>query len=79
MDSAMISKVEKAKRYAQERSRFHFTQFTVAIDGENSSHTVNFDQGVWHCDCEFFHLREACSHTMALERVLENMIVELAE
>jgi hypothetical protein len=79
MDSAMIGKVEKAKRYAQERSRFHFKQFSVAVDGENSSHTVSFDQGAWNCDCEFFHLRQACSHTMALERVLEDMIVKLEE
>ena len=29
MDSGMIGKIEKAIRYAQERDRFQFEQFTV--------------------------------------------------
>ncbi len=29
MDSGMIGKIEKAKRYAQERERFHFEALTV--------------------------------------------------
>jgi hypothetical protein len=76
MDNAMIGKIEKAKRYAEERTRIHFERFEVTFDGENNPHTVTFDNGSWHCDCEFFVTHQACSHTMALERVLEGMIAE---
>ena len=74
MDYGMIGKIEKAKRYAQERHRIHFEAFTVRIDGENNSHRVQFDGGGWTCDCDFFHSRGVCSHTMAMEEVLKDML-----
>ena len=67
MDSGMIGKIEKAKRYAEEPHRFHFEAFTIQIDGENNNHIVKFDKGNWSCDCEFFQTREYCSHTMGIE------------
>ncbi len=74
MDNAMIGKIEKAKRYAAERTRIHFNALTVTFDGDNSTHHVTFDGGHWHCDCSFFQSRDVCCHTMALERVLEKMV-----
>lgn len=74
MDSGMIGKIEKAKRYSKERSRFHFKNFTVTMDGENNAHTVHYEDGQWQCDCDFFHSRGRCSHSMALEFILEGMI-----
>ena len=76
MDSGMIGKIEKAKRYAEERNRVRFDQFTVTFDGENNPHTVTFTDASWHCDCEFFQTHATCSHTMALEKILEGMIPE---
>ena len=74
MDSGMIGKIQKAKRYAQERERFHFEAFTVRIDGENNSHRASFADGKWTCDCDFFRGRGICTHTMALEELLKGMI-----
>jgi hypothetical protein len=74
MDYGMIGKIEKAKRYAEERTRIHFTSLTVTFDGENNPHTVTFDGSKWKCDCNFFGSRNVCSHTMALERVLQGMV-----
>ena len=74
MDYGMIGKIQKAKRYAEERDRIHFHSFTVTLDGENNPHTVRFENGKWDCDCEFFRTRGRCSHTMALEIILEKMI-----
>lgn len=77
MDYGMIGKIEKARRYAEERDRIHFRAFSVTFDGENNDHTVHFRDGEWQCDCDFFHTRHVCSHTMALERILEGMIPEV--
>jgi len=74
MDYGMIGKIEKAKRYAHERDRIHFTDMAVSFDGANNSHTVHYAGGEWKCDCEFFMSRGRCSHTMALEMILEGMI-----
>jgi hypothetical protein len=74
MDSGMIGKIEKAKRYARERKRVHFNSFSVSMDGENNPHHINYENGKWNCDCDFFSNRGRCSHTMALEMILEGMI-----
>jgi hypothetical protein len=73
MNSSLIGKIEKAKRYAEERDRLRFKSFQVDFRGDNSCHTVTFDGG-WRCTCDFFAGRGLCSHTMALERILEGML-----
>jgi len=79
MDYGMIGKIEKARIYAEERERIQFQSLDVSIRGDNDmTHEVNYDEGRWHCDCDFFHSRGVCSHTMAMERILANM-VEMGE
>jgi hypothetical protein len=78
MDYGMIGKIEKAKRYAQERNRIHVESFRATFDGDNNPHTVEYREGQWKCDCDFFLSRAVCSHTMALERILEGMLPAVA-
>jgi hypothetical protein len=75
MDYGLIGKIDKAKRYAEERNRFLFHKFEVTFSGSNNDHQVSFDNGKFQCDCEFFLTHERCSHTMALELLLKDMIV----
>jgi len=79
MDYGMIGKIEKAKRYAEERDRIHFESFTVTFNGENNPHAIQLNNGVWNCDCDFFQTRGRCSHTMTLEIILEDMIPQPVE
>ncbi|MFH1003429.1 MAG: hypothetical protein V1780_04715 [Chloroflexota bacterium] len=74
MQSSLIGKIEKAKRYAQETERITFTEFSVNFRGENDDYTTGYRDGRWHCSCPFFANWEVCSHTMALERVLASML-----
>jgi hypothetical protein len=73
MDSGMIGKIEKAKRYAEQRDRIRIDALTVTFEGDNNPHTVYFKDSAWKCDCDFFHTRGRCSHTMALEMILDGM------
>ncbi len=79
MDYGMIGKIEKAKRYAEERERIKFDSFQATFEGTNNPHRVKFEDGIWKCDCGFFISRRVCSHTMALERILAKMLPEVAE
>lgn len=79
MDYGMIGKIQKSKHYAEEQYRFQFKKFELAFDGDNNPHAVNFDNGVFHCDCEFFMSHQHCAHTMALENILKDMLPEAAE
>ena len=74
MDSGMIGKIEKAKRYAEERNRFRFNKFELTFHGDNNNHHVTFNDGAFQCDCEFFINHQRCGHTMALEILLKDMI-----
>ncbi len=77
MDYARISKIEKSKIYAEERSdRIDFISLKATIKGDNNgSHLVEYNDGTWICDCNYNRSRhEVCTHIMALERVLANMV-----
>lgn len=74
MDYGLIGKIEKAKRYAEERERIEFKKFEVTVKGNHNDHNVTYDAGQWHCNCDFFQTRGRCSHTMALETILEEMV-----
>jgi hypothetical protein len=74
MDYGMIGKIEKAKRYAEDRKRFRFNKFEVTFHGDNNDHQVSFADGKFSCDCEFFITHQRCGHTMALEILLKEMI-----
>ncbi len=73
MDYGMIGKIEKAKRYAEQRDRIRIDSLSITFEGENNDHTVYLRDGLWQCDCDFFKSRGCCSHTMALERILGGM------
>ena len=79
MDSGLIGKIEKAKRYAEDRHHFRFNQFDLTFHGANNEHHVAYNNGVFTCDCEFFITHKRCSHSMALEILLKDMIVQTVE
>ena len=76
MNSSLIGKIEKAHRYAQERDRFSFSELRVVVRGDNDAHEVSLSNGRWHCPCDFFAGWATCSHTMAVEHLLEGMVPE---
>jgi len=78
MQSSLIGKIEKAKRYSQELERITFTEFAVQFRGENDVHLTEYHHGQWHCSCHFFESWGVCSHTMALEKILVNMLPQEA-
>ncbi|MBI2304837.1 MAG: hypothetical protein HYU86_08860 [Chloroflexi bacterium] len=75
MQSSLIGKIEKAKRYAQERERITFSDLTVTFRGDHDDYTLTYSKDRrWHCSCDFFRGWDVCSHTMALQKILEGML-----
>lgn len=74
MRSSLIGKVEKAKKYAQEPDRVTFSSLAADFRGENDNHKVSYAEGKWHCNCYFFSQWGMCSHTMALQQMLGDML-----
>ncbi|HRQ24550.1 MAG TPA: hypothetical protein PLF42_14080 [Anaerolineales bacterium] len=79
MDYGMIGKIEKAKRYAEDPTRFRFNKFDLTFRGDNNDHQVAYDNGVFNCDCEFFLTHKRCGHSMAIEILLKDMITDTVE
>ncbi len=48
MQSSLIGKIEKAKRYAQETERVTFSELSVKFRGENDNYTTEYRNGKWH-------------------------------
>lgn len=74
MQSSIIGKIEKAKRYAQEPDRVTFSDFRARFRGEHNTYDLSYRDGKWHCSCFFFSRWQLCSHTMALQRILFQML-----
>ena len=74
MDSSIIGKIDKARKYAEEKDRVTITSLKATFQGNHNTHEVEFDTGSWSCRCHFFSTRGTCSHTMALQRILEDML-----
>lgn len=73
MYSDLISKIDKAKRYAQEPERFTFTNVEARFHGA-SDHTIGLRGEHWTCDCNFFKAWHTCSHVMALQEILASSL-----
>ncbi len=79
MDSSIIGKIDKARRYAEEKDRVSINSFSATFQGNHNSYDVTFNAGAWDCDCNFFATRAVCSHTMALQRMLDEMLAKVSE
>ena len=78
MRSDLISRIEKANRYAGERDRISIRNLSVDFKGSNGTHLTGLTDGKWNCTCQFFSKWETCSHTMALQKILGEMLPEEA-
>jgi len=79
MNSSFIGKVEKARRYAEEKERVSISTFKATFHGNHDTYEVSFDTGTWECQCHFFLNHRTCSHTMALQRILDEVLAKQRE
>lgn len=79
MQSSLIGKIEKAKRYAEEKGRVSFSSFTMNFRGDNEEHVITLNDSKWSCNCSFFRQWSLCSHTMAIQKILGEMLPEEAQ
>jgi len=72
MNSSLISKIEKARRYAAEPERVRIESLTLRFRGDHDVYDVRFADGQWTCTCHSFEALGVgtCSHIMAVERLL---------
>ncbi len=73
MDSSLVRKIEKAKDYAEQPERVKITQYRAQFRGDNNDHSIAYEAGNWNCDCSYFSGRGTCSHTMAMDLMLNRM------
>lgn len=76
MNSTLISKVEKARRYAEEPERVRFQSFKVAFHGGHDEHEVTMNDSEFSCTCHFYEVHDTCAHIMAMQRILHAMLTE---
>ena len=76
MNSSFIGKIDKARKYAEERERVSINSFHATFEGNHNTYQVSFESGEWKCECLFFHTRGVCSHIMALQRMLDEFLAQ---
>jgi hypothetical protein len=74
MNSSLIGKIEKARRYAQEPERAQFQSLHVRFQGGHDVYDVRLENQEWTCNCHTYDSLGTCSHIMTMERLLAPMI-----
>ncbi|MGB3330104.1 MAG: SWIM zinc finger family protein, partial [Thermomicrobiales bacterium] len=62
----MISKIEKAHRYAQEPERVSISAVKAHFHGGHDDYDVSLQDEDWTCTCHSFESLGTCSHIMAM-------------
>jgi len=79
MQSTIVTKAEKARRYAQEPDRLRITVIEATFEAGGGSHVLCLGADGWACDCEFFVANDVCPHAEAASRMLDAHLVEAAK
>lgn len=79
MNSSLIGKIDKARRYATEPNRAAFQSLHVKFQGSHDTYDVRLDDRQWTCNCHTYESLGTCSHIMTMERLLAPMIPEEVE
>ena len=74
MNSSMIGKIEKARRYAQEPERIGITRLSARFHGSNDDYDLYLADERWRCGCHTFEQFGSCAHIMAAQRLLNAML-----
>ncbi len=74
MNSSIIGKIEKARRYAFEPERFRLNALEAAFRGEHDWYDLTLANGAWRCSCHFFEVHDTCAHIIAAQRLLAAML-----
>lgn len=70
----VVSDVEKSIHYAEEKDRIKIVSFQASFQGEHNTYQISYTDGKWDCDNPYFQSHSICSHTMAMEHLLGNMV-----
>lgn len=79
MQSTIVTKAEKAHRYAQERDRLRISSIEGTFEAGGGNHVIRLTDGGWTCDCEFGQAHGVCPHTEAASRMLDAHLVDAAK
>jgi len=70
----MISKIDKAHRYAQEPERVSIATLDVNFHGGHDTYQVHLAEDHWACSCHTYGSLGTCSHIMAMQELLGVML-----
>ena len=79
MQSTIVTKAEKAHRYALERDRLRISSLEATFEAGGGSHVIRLTGDRWTCDCEFSQAYGVCPHVEAASRMLDAHLVEAAK
>ena len=65
----LIGKIEEARRYVTEPSRFVRRDSKIELKSEQGKKELAFLDGFWQCPCDFFKKYQICGHSMAVSEV----------
>jgi nucleoside-triphosphatase len=69
----LLKKIEKARQYIAELSRFVRTDSQVTLQSEHGVRILSVKGGIWNCSCDFFAEHGICSHSIATKEIVKSL------
>lgn len=79
MQSTIVTKAEKAHRYAQEPDRLRISALEASFEAGGGTHLIRLGAGGWSCDCDFSSTHGVCPHVEAASRMLDAHLADAAK
>ena len=76
MNSSIIGKIDKARRYALEPERVQLGALAATFRGSHDEYELTLASSAWRCSCHFFETHGTCAHIIAAQRILAPMLPE---
>ena len=66
-DSVYLEKLELAMKYRREKERYEYEgEERIILNSTHGKRTITRQNGIWHCDCDYYNETGTCSHILSL-------------
>ena len=74
MNEEFERKKVKSLKYAKELERFNIINFEIEMKSEHDTRYIKYCNNTYECTCDYYHHNGTCSHIMAIQNILNNIV-----
>ena len=65
-DNVYQGKLDLARKYRSEKERYSYEGDRIVLNSTHGRRAITRQDGIWHCDCDYYMETGTCSHILSL-------------